>query len=151
MTPDIAQRFLTDNFADWVMALAPQVTDIGPNRTVLRIPVTEALNRTGGIVSGQALTALADTAMVLACGGHVGEMIPVSTVTLDTQFLRPASGTAIRAEAEVTRAGRSMIFARCIMIAEPSEKPVSLATATFARQSTCNGAANLGVPQAFSP
>jgi acyl-coenzyme A thioesterase PaaI-like protein len=71
--------------------------------------------------------------MVLACGGHVGEMIPVGTVTLDTQFLRPASGEGVRAEAEVTRAGRSMIFARCTLIVEPSEKPVALATATFAR------------------
>ena len=133
MTPADAQSFLEKNFADWVMALKPTVTEIGPDRTVVHMPITEALNRTGGIVSGQALTALADTTMVLACGGHVGEMVPVGTVTLDTQFLRPASGTAIRAEAEVTRAGRSMIFTRCRMIAEPSGKPVALATATFAR------------------
>jgi uncharacterized protein (TIGR00369 family) len=133
MTPDDAQAFLTENFAPWVLALHPAVTQIDAHRTVLHIPVTDALNRTGGIVSGQALTALADTAMVLACGGHLGKMEPVGTVTLDTQFLRPATGTAIRAEAEVTRAGKSMIFTRCTLIAEPSEKPVALATATFAR------------------
>jgi len=133
MTPALAQAFLEQHFASWVMALGPQVTEIGPTRTVLRMPITAALNRTGGMVSGQALGALADTAMVLACGGHVGEMIPVGTVTLDTQFLRPASGEAIRAEAEVTRAGRTMIFARCTLIAEPSEKPVAMTTATFAR------------------
>ena len=133
MTPALAQSFLEENFADWVMALQPIVREITAERTVLEIPITEGINRTGGIVSGQALSALADTAMVLACGGHVGEMIPVGTVTLDTQFLRPASGRVIRAEAEVTRAGRSMIFVRCTLIAEPSEKPVALATATFAR------------------
>ena len=133
MTPALAQTFLEENFAAWVMALQPKVHQIGTKGAVLHMPITTALNRTGGIVSGQALTALADTAMVLACGGHVGEMIPVGTVTLDTQFLRPASGDAIRAEAEVTRAGRSMIFAQCKLTAEPSEKPVALATATFAR------------------
>lgn len=133
MTPDLAQTFLTENFAPWVLALSPTVTEISPDQTTLTIPITDALNRTGGIVSGQALTALADTAMVLACGGHIGEMIPVGTVTLDTQFLRPASGTEIRAEAQVTRAGRAMIFARCTLIAEHSGKPVALATATFAR------------------
>lgn len=133
MTPETAQAFLEENFAPWVLALAPKVTRIDPQMTVLEMPITEALNRTGGIVSGQALTALADTAMVLACGGHLGEMIPVGTVTLDSQFLRPASGTAIRAEAEVTRAGRSMMFARCSLLAEPGGKPVALATATFAR------------------
>ncbi|MFT6675298.1 MAG: hypothetical protein ACJAVM_001487 [Sulfitobacter sp.] len=133
MTPETAQRFLEDNFAPWVMALKPVVVQIDPALTVLRIPISDALNRTGGIVSGQALSALADTAMVLACGGHLGDMQPVGTVTLDTQFLRPASGTSLRAEAEVTRAGKSMIFTRCTLIAEPAEKPVALATATFAR------------------
>ena len=58
---------------------------------------------------------------------------PIGTVTLDTQFLRPATGDSIRAEAEVTRAGKSMIFTRCTLISEPSGKPVALATATFAR------------------
>ena len=71
--------------------------------------------------------------MVFACIGHLDEMAPVSTVTLDTQFLRPATGDSIRALAEVTRAGRSMIFTRCTLIAEPSGKAVALATATFAR------------------
>ena len=133
MTPADAQTFLDQNFAPWVRALDITVTEVTQDRTTLRIPITEDLNRTGGIISGQALTALADTAMVLACGGHFGEMVPVGTVTLDTQFLRPGTGDAIRAEAEVTRAGRSMVFTRCTLIAEPSEKPVALATATFAR------------------
>ena len=133
MTPQTAQSFLEENFAPWVLALSPTVTEIGPARTTLTIPITADLNRTGGIVSGQALTALADTAMVLACIGHLDEMVPVGTVTLDTQFLRPASGDSITATAEVTRAGRSMIFTRCTLTALPGDKPVALATATFAR------------------
>jgi len=133
MTPETAQTILTENFAPWVMALHPTVTEIGPDRTILTIPITPDLNRTGGIVSGQAMTALADTAMVMACMGHLDALAPVGTVTLDTQFLRPASGESLRAEAEVTRAGKSMMFTRCTIIAEPSGKPVALATATFAR------------------
>ena len=133
MTPETAQTILRDHFAPWVMALHPTVTEIGPHKTVLSIPITEDLNRTGGIVSGQAMTALADTAMVMACMGHLDALTPVGTVTLDTQFLRPASGDSLRAEAEVTRAGRSMMFTRCTIISEPSGKPVALATATFAR------------------
>lgn len=99
----------------------------------MEIPITEDINRIGGIVSGQALAALADTAMVFACFGHLDAVEPVGTVTLDTQFLRPATGDSVRAEAEVTRAGKAMIFARATLIAEPSGKPVALATATFAR------------------
>ena len=119
MTPDTAQTLLDQAFAPWVRALQPSITEISTERVVMTIPVTSDILRVGGIVSGQALAALADTAMVF--------------VTLDTQFLRPASGDSIRAEAEVTRAGRAMIFARCTLISEPSGKPVALATATFAR------------------
>lgn len=133
MTPAFAQNFLEENFAVWVRALDITITEIGPERAVLTIPVSDDLNRTGGIVSGQALAALADTAMVFACIGHLDEVVPVGTVTLDTQFLRPASGESITAVAEVTRAGRSMMFARCTLTTLPSGKDVALATATFAR------------------
>ena len=133
MTPETAQTVLTEHFAPWVMALDPTVTEIGVDRTTLTIPITDQIIRTGGIVSGQTMTALADTAMVLACMGHLKTLLAIGTVTLDTQFLRPATGTSIRAAAEVTRAGRTMIFARCTLIAEPSGKPVAMATATFAR------------------
>ena len=133
MNTGIAQQFLTDNFAPWIMALQPEVTAIDDTGATLRIPITDDIMRVGGIVSGQTLATLADTAMVIGCGGAAGEMIPVGTVTLDTQFLRPASGESITAVAEVTRAGRSMVFTRCTLTAEPGGKTVALATATFAR------------------
>ncbi|MFK7837952.1 MAG: PaaI family thioesterase [Sulfitobacter sp.] len=133
MTPQTAQTILQDAFAPWVRALQPTISEIGPHRCVMTIPITAEINRIGDIVSGQALAALADTAMVFACFGHLDAVEPVGTVTLDTQFLRPATGDAVRAEAEVTRAGKSMIFTRATLYAEPSEKPVALVTATFAR------------------
>lgn len=127
-----AQRFLDENFAPWVLALGPVVTRADAEGLSIDIPITDAIARVGGIVSGQSLAALADTAMVLACGAHLGRMAPVATITLDTQFLRPGSGDHIRAEAEVMRAGKALIFARCTLVAMPSGKPVALATATFA-------------------
>ncbi len=133
MTPQTAQTILDQAFAPWIHALHPKITEITAERAVMIIPITPDIMRMGGIVSGQALAALADTAMVFACFGHLDAPEPIGTVTLDTQFLRPATGDAIRAEAEVTRAGKSMIFTRCTLIAEPSGKPVALATATFAR------------------
>ena len=133
MTPETAQQILDQAFAPWIKALSPTITEISAARTVMTIPITPDINRVGDIVCGQALAALADTAMVFACFGHLDAPEPVGTVTLDTQFLRPASGDSIRAEAEVTRAGKSMIFTRCTLIAEPSGKPVAMATATFAR------------------
>lgn len=133
MTRDEAQHFLDTAFAPWVLALRPEVSAFGREGATLRIPITPEIVRTGGIVSGQTMATLADTAMVLGCIGHLGAVEPVSTVTLDTQFLRPGSGEALSAEAEVTRAGRAMIFARCTLRTAPSGKTVALATATFAR------------------
>lgn len=133
MTPDAAQRILDTGFAPWIRALSPEITAIGPQGCTMVIPITPEINRIGDIVCGQALASLADTAMVFACFGHLDAVEPVGTVTLDTQFLRPATGARIRAEAEVTRAGKSMIFARATLVAEPSDKAVALATATFAR------------------
>ena len=133
MTPETAQTILEQAFAPWIKSLDLKITDIGAKGTTLTMPITPDVNRMGDIVCGQALAALADTAMVFACFGHLDAVEPVGTVTLDTQFLRPATGDNIRAEAEVTRAGKSMIFTRCTLIAEPSGKPVGMATATFAR------------------
>ncbi|MEO0937343.1 MAG: PaaI family thioesterase [Pseudomonadota bacterium] len=133
MDRDAAQTFLETAFAPWVLALKPDVTAFGPDAAVLTIPITADIARAGGIVSGQTMATLADTAMVLACIGHLGALVPVSTVTLDTQFLRPGSGETLSAHAEVTRAGRAMIFARCTLTTAPGGKTVALATATFAR------------------
>ena len=129
--PD-AQRFLNESFAPWVLALSPTVTQCDHTGVTVDIPITDAVARVGGIVAGQTLATLADTAMVLAAGANLGQMIPVATITLDTQFLRPGTGDTVRAEAEVLRAGRSMLFASCTLTALPAHKPIAHATATFA-------------------
>ena len=95
MDTAVAQAFLDQNFAPWVLALQPRVTKLSETGAVLEIPITVEIARAGNIVSGQTLATLADTAMVIACGAVADEMLAVGTVTLDTQFLRPASGERI--------------------------------------------------------
>jgi len=131
LTPETAQQFLAENFADWVQALDLTIIAIDPSGATLTMPITPALARVGGILSGQALAAMADTAMVFACAGHMGAFRPVATTNLDTVFLRPGTGDRVRCEAEIVRAGKALMFARATMIAEPSGKPVATATATF--------------------
>ncbi|MFP4570029.1 PaaI family thioesterase [Rhodosalinus sp.] len=126
-----AQRALEDNFAPWVLALRPRVVAVGTGRAELRIPITPELARVGGIVSGQALAALADTSMVIATAAHFGALRPVATTNLDTQFLRPGSGDSVLCRAEVVRAGKALVFARAVLIAEPAGKDIATATATF--------------------
>lgn len=131
LTTTDAQEMLAKGFAPWVQALDLTVDEISQTSAVLSMPITDQLARMGGIVSGQALAAMADTSMVIACMGHFGEMTPVATTNLDTQFLRPGTGDRIRCEAEIVRAGKALIFCQATMIALPSNKAVATATATF--------------------
>ena len=64
---------LRDNFAEWVRALDLTVRETTANSATLVMPFNARLERTGGIVSGQALMALADTAMVIAFCAAAGE------------------------------------------------------------------------------
>ncbi len=131
LDPATAQRLLEENFAPWVLALHPEVTSIDQEAAILEIPVRAEIARMGGIVCGQALATLADTAMVFACAGKLGSFHPVATTNLETRFLSAARGDAVRCSARVIKAGRAMIFAEALLIRLPDEAPVAAASATF--------------------
>ena len=118
-------------FAPWIQDLDLTVETATPEHATVRMPLDEHLSRVGGIVSGQALAALADTSMVLAAVAHAGAFRPFATTDLHTQFLRPGRGSSILCKAQVIRAGKSMVFARADMVEADSNKPVAAATASF--------------------
>ena len=133
ITVEQANTLLAENFAPWVRALLPEVMAIGPENAVLEIPVTPDIARVGGIVCGQSLATLADTAMVFACAGHLGDFAPVATTNLETRFLSAARGERVRCAAQVIKGGRALLFAESSLIALPEDKPVAAASATFFR------------------
>jgi uncharacterized protein (TIGR00369 family) len=63
-------------------------------------------------MSGQTLMAAADTAMVLAVASKLGEFKPMTTVQLQTTFLRPVAPNAGDAivVAKVLRLGKTLAF-----------------------------------------
>lgn len=131
MTPETLQQMLSDYFAQWVQALDLTVLEADADHVLMRMPLGDHLARVGGIVSGQALAALADTTMVLTAVAHAGEFKPFATTDLHTQFLRPGRGSAILCRAQIVRAGKALVFARAEMSGEDDGKPVASATATF--------------------
>jgi uncharacterized protein (TIGR00369 family) len=133
MTPQDADKILTSMFADWVLALQPSVTEIGQDYATLSIPITPKLARIGGIVSGQALSALADTSMVIACSAFMNGFEPIATTNLEVRFLRPATGDTVQCRARILKGGPSLLFAVAELIAFPSGKQVAQASATFFR------------------
>ncbi len=103
---------LENVFADWVKLLELRVISAKPGEVVLALPITARHVHAGGVMCGQTLMAAADTAMVLAVMTKLGAFRPMTTVQLQTTFLRPVPGDAgeARVTATVLRMGKTMAF-----------------------------------------
>src|SRR5215831_7330495 len=105
-----AEQLLHSSVPPWMLALHLQVRETTAESATLVMPFDEQLLRPGRIIAGQALMALADTAMVVALWSALGAFRPVATVDMTTTFLRPAPPVAIVAEATGLRRGRTLVF-----------------------------------------
>ncbi|MEU8303184.1 PaaI family thioesterase [Actinomadura sp. NPDC048955] len=124
------EEILRDNFAPWVLDLGLVPEEVGDGRAVLRLPWSDRLSREGGALSGQALMAAADTAVVLAVSGARGSFVPMTTVQLSTTFQRPVTGRDVLVDAELSKLGRTMAFAEIDMTADG--RTVAHASAVYA-------------------
>ncbi len=106
------QAILSSVLADWVKALDLRVVAVRVGEVELALPVTPLQVHGGGVLSGQTLMAAADTAMILAVSSQLGGFRPMTTVQLQTSFLRPVAGDSgtVRLVARVLRAGKSLVF-----------------------------------------
>lgn len=123
---------LDEWFAPWVQALDLQVVSFSDGEVSLRLPQNPALSRVGGMVCGQALMAAADTAMVLAIVTRLGNQRPMTTVQLNTSFLKPLSNQDALVTARVVRAGKNLVFGEIDIVAADDRKSVCRASTTYA-------------------
>ena len=132
--PDAAalQSALAELFAPWVQALGLRVECVGERSVVLRLPVTPALARQGGMLCGQAMMAAADTAMVLAIVTQIGSERNMTTVQLNTSFLKPLANQDALVTARVIRAGKNLVFGEIDIVAASDGKSVCRASTTYA-------------------
>ena len=129
----LLQNALTDYFAPWVQALGLRVEPHQPEGAVLlRLPYSEQLARSGGMLCGQAMMAAADTAMVLALIAHFGAFRPCTTVQLSTSFLKPLSNQDALVQARVLRAGKTMAFGEIDLSGADDGKSICRASTTYA-------------------
>lgn len=126
------QSALSELFAPWVQALGLKVEEASESCVVLRLPMSDQLVRSGGMLCGQAMMAAADTAMVLALMQHFGEFRPCTTVQLSTSFLRPLSGQDALVEARVLRAGKALAFGEIELRGADDGKSACRASTTYA-------------------
>lgn len=133
-----AQRLLVEVFAPWVQDLQLGIEAIHPPGTqggagaVLRMKFSERLCREGGVICGQALMSLADTAMVFAVASASGRYRPMTTVDQTSHFLKPASNADVLADARIVRMGRSMAFGQVMLTPAFDTKPVAMVSSAYA-------------------
>ncbi|WP_194892549.1 PaaI family thioesterase [Catenulispora pinisilvae] len=95
--------------------LGARVEVFEKGRAILAVPIREDLKQQNGFLHGGVLAYAADNAITFAAGTTLGPDVLTSGVTIS--YVRPASGTTLRAEAEVTYTGRRQAVCRCDLYA----------------------------------
>lgn len=133
MTPSALQDLLATMFAPWVQELDLVVRAADPDGVMLALPVGAKHVQGIGVLCGQTLMAAADTAMVLAISSQLGGFRPMTTVQLQTTFMRavPKDAGEVTIVARVLKPGRQLVFGEieCLL---PDGKLAAHATTTYA-------------------
>jgi len=137
-----AGRLMTKIFPQWVQDLALLVESVEtvrppgalpdwqPGATV-RPPYSRKLCSDGAAVCTQALMALADTAMVLACSAAWNRYRPITSIDQTTHFLRPVNFDVV-ADARVVRLGRNTSFGRVMLLNAADRRPIGMVASAYA-------------------
>jgi acyl-coenzyme A thioesterase PaaI-like protein len=138
---EAAGRLLTEALAPWMQGLDLLVESIESGRpagapadwlpgAVVRMPFSAKLCREG-VVCAQALMAVADTAMMLACAAAWSGYRPMSVVDQTTHFLRPVNFDVL-ADARIMRIGRTTSFGRVTLSSAVDRRPVGMVSSAYA-------------------
>jgi uncharacterized protein (TIGR00369 family) len=136
-----AGRLMIKIFPSWVQDLALLVESVEAVRppgaapdwqpgAVVRLPFHKRICSDGAAVCSQALMALADTAMVIACSAAWNGYRPMSTIDQTTHFLRPVNYDIV-ADARVVRIGRNTSFGRVMLLAAHDKRPVGMVASAY--------------------
>src|SRR5688500_19274907 len=132
MDKQVLESALGEYFAPWVQALGLRAEAFDADSVTLRLPQSDQLARSGGMLCGQAMMAAADTAMVLALINQFGEFRPCTTVQMNTSFLRPLRGQDALVQARVVRSGKALVFGEIDIRGADDGKSVCRASTTYA-------------------
>lgn len=131
-----AGRILVSAFPPWVQDLAMLVETVEAARpagaaadwlpgAVVRLPFSKRICSDGRTICSQALLALAETAMVLACSAACNGYRPMSTIDQTTHFMRPVSFDVV-ADARVVRIGGNISFGRVTILGAADKRAVGM-------------------------
>ena len=136
-----AGRLMLKVFPTWVQDLALLVESVEAVRppgaqadwrpgAIVRLPFSKRICSNGSAVCSQALMALADTAMVIACSAAWNGYRPMNTIDQTTHFLRPVNFDIV-ADARVVRIGRNTSFGRVMLLGAHDRRPVGMVASAY--------------------
>jgi len=137
-----AGRLMTEILPQWVQDLALLIESVETVRppgalpdwqpgAIVRLPYSAKLCSEGAAVCTQALMALADTAMVLACSAAWNGYRPMTSLDQTTHFLRPVNFDVV-ADARVARIGRNTNFGRVMLLNAADRRPIGMVASAYA-------------------
>ena len=115
-------------------ALGMQFGDSGSNWTELTLPWREELVGVpdSGILASGAIVSLIDTASGTAVWAALGKFMPLVTIDLRIDYLRPASrGESVIARCECTKLTRQIAFTRGTAHVGDPARPIAYSAGTF--------------------
>jgi acyl-coenzyme A thioesterase PaaI-like protein len=138
---EAASRLLVDALPLWMQELGLLVEAVESGRpagapsdwqpgAVIRLPFSSRLCR-DGVVCAQALMAVADTAMMMACSAAWNGFRPMSAIDQTTHFLRPVNFDVL-ADARIVRIGRTSTFGRVMLSSAVDKRPVGMVSTAYA-------------------
>ncbi|WP_053749629.1 PaaI family thioesterase [Streptomyces sp. MMG1533] len=109
--PDLALARKALAAQPFSVLLGARLVAFGGGEATLELDIREELLQQYGFVHGGVLGYAADNALTFAAGTVTGDRLLTAGYTID--YLRPATGTLLRAHAQVVRAGRTRTVSRC--------------------------------------
>jgi len=136
-----AGRLMLKVFPTWVQDLALLVESVEAVRppgaqadwrpgAIVRLPFSKRICSNGSAVCSQALMALADTAMVIACSAAWNGYRPMNTIDQTTHFLRPVNFDIV-ADAREVQIGRNTSFGRVMLLRAHDRRPVGMVASAY--------------------
>ncbi|MGB0505506.1 MAG: PaaI family thioesterase [Pikeienuella sp.] len=136
LTEKQVAQLLEEVFAPWIQDLRIAITSIAEDGCTYSFPGDDRLTRGGGkgggVVCGQAVSAVADTASVLTLSTLNGRFRACTTVDLTAHFMRPLPEGEVEAQVTALSNGRRMAVTRTEFRATGSPKLAATVTCAFA-------------------
>jgi uncharacterized protein (TIGR00369 family) len=115
-------------------ALGMELLELAHAEAVFRLPYDTKLvgNPDTGVIHGGAITALLDGASGAAVFAALPEMVPIATLDLRIDYLRPADvGRPVLARATCYKVTRNVAFTRAVAYHDDPADPIAHSVGTF--------------------